>query len=63
MISINLSAEEAEVIRSALHSQHDMLLLELSKADNLAFKERLRAREAVVSKVLQQLSAGEPASR
>ncbi|HSL71057.1 MAG TPA: hypothetical protein VK864_12500 [Longimicrobiales bacterium] len=56
MITISLSSEEGEVIRQALHSYHDTLLLELSKADSLDFKEILRAREAVVSKVLSQLS-------
>src|SRR5262245_32114045 len=61
MISISLSQAEAEVISQALHSYHDTLLLELSKADSLRFKEGLREREAVVARVLNQLRAGRSA--
>jgi hypothetical protein len=61
MITFSLSPAEAEIIRQALHSYHDTLLLELSKADSLRFKEGLREREAVVAKVLDQLTTGQAA--
>jgi hypothetical protein len=58
MINISLSPSEAEVISQALHSYHDTLLLELSKADSLRFKEGLREREAVVAKVMNEINSG-----
>ena len=58
MISISLSPADAEVIAQALQSYHDTLLLELSKADSLRFKEGLREREAIVAQVLDQLRSG-----
>jgi hypothetical protein len=61
MITFSLSPAEAEIIRQALHSYHDTLLLELSKADSLRFKEGLREREAVVAKVLDQIVSGQSA--
>jgi hypothetical protein len=60
MFTISLSPEEGEIIREALHSQHNTLLHELSKADSLEFKEGLRRREAVISKVMQQLEPSAP---
>lgn len=57
MTTISLTAEEAEIIREALTSHHHTLLLELSKAASFEFKHSLRAREAVVAKVLEQLGA------
>lgn len=57
MVRLSLSPEDAEIIREALTSHHHMLLLEISKADSLDFKKTLRAREAVVAKVLQQLGS------
>ena len=61
MINISLSPAEGEIISQALHSYHDTLLLELSKADSLRFKEGLREREAVVAKVMQELERGRSA--
>ena len=58
MINISLSPNEAEVISQALHGYHDTLLLELSKADSLRFKEGLRLREAVVAKVMNDINSG-----
>ena len=58
MINISLSPSEAEVISQALHGYHDTLLLELSKADSLRFKEGLREREAVVAKVMNDINSG-----
>ena len=58
MISISLSPAEGEVIFQALHGYHDTLLLELSKADSLRFKEGLREREAVVAKVMNEINSG-----
>ena len=62
MVNITLSPEDAEFIADALHQYHDSLLLELSKADSLRFKEGLREREAVHGVVLsaQRHDIGNP---
>jgi hypothetical protein len=57
MTTIELKADEAAILREILQHDHDGLLLELSRADSLAFKEVLRPREALLTKVLQQLGA------
>ncbi len=61
MTNISFSPDDAEIIAAALHQYHDTLLLELSKADSLRFKEGLRKREAVVARVLNELRGGSSA--
>ncbi|MGQ0560596.1 MAG: hypothetical protein ACT443_01830 [Gemmatimonadota bacterium] len=57
MSNIELSAAEAAILRDILKHDHNALLLELSRAESLEYKELLRPREAVVTKVLRQLDA------
>lgn len=54
-MTLALTDTEAQLIHEVLTSYHHTLLLELSKADRLRFKEMLRAREAVVSALLGRL--------
>ena len=55
MKTIQLSADEASVLREVLKSYHDSLLLEISHSDTREFKDMLRSRETVVSRTLEQL--------
>ena len=57
MKTIQLSADEASVLREVLQSYHDSLLLEISHSDTREFKDLLRSRETVVSRTLEQLDA------
>ena len=55
--TIQLSADEASVLREVLQSYHDSLLLEISHSDTREFKDMLRSRETVVSRTLEQLNS------
>ncbi|MGQ0814734.1 MAG: hypothetical protein ACT4O1_09755 [Gemmatimonadota bacterium] len=55
MTNIDLTPDEAELLRDILKHDHNALLQELSRAESLEYKTLLRPREAVVTKVLQQL--------
>lgn len=57
MLTLALSEAEAQVIREVLTSYHNTLLLELSHAERMKFKDMLRAREAVVTNVLERIVA------
>ena len=57
MKTIQLSADEASVLREVLKSYHDSLLLEISHSDTRQFKDMLRSRETVVSRTLEQLNS------
>ena len=57
MKTIQLSADEANVLREVLKSYHDSLLLEISHSDTRQFKDMLRSRETVVSRTLEQLDS------
>lgn len=54
MLTLALNEIEAQVMREVLQSYRNTLMMELSKADRMRFKEMLRAREAVVSDVLNR---------
>jgi hypothetical protein len=56
MISLTLSPEEADVLRDAVSTYQHTLLHEIAKAHSLDFRQVLRNREAVVSKLLAQLA-------
>ena len=55
--TIQLSADEASVLREVLQSYHDSLLLEISHSDTREFKDMLRSRETVVSRTIEQLDS------
>ena len=54
MLTLALNEIEAQVMREVLQSYRNTLMMELSKADRMRFKEMLRARETVVSDVLSR---------
>jgi hypothetical protein len=56
-MTIELTTAESETLREILHGVHDELLREMSRAESLEFKKLLRPREALVTKVLEQLGA------
>lgn len=56
MPTLALTETETQVVREVLTSYHHTLLLELSKAKHLQFREMLRAREAVVAGLLARLT-------
>ena len=55
MLTLALDEREAQVLHEVLKSYHNTLLLELSKADRLRFKEMLRARDQIVTNVLDRM--------
>jgi hypothetical protein len=59
MFSISVTPEEAEILREILKADHDSLLRELSRTDSLQYKDVLRPREALVSRLLEQLTSQE----
>jgi hypothetical protein len=54
-MTIELTPAESETLREILHGVHDELLREMSRAESLEFKKRLRPREALVARILEQL--------
>ncbi len=59
MISLSLSAEEAEVLRDLLEQQHTSLLMEIAKTDAREFRSALQEREEVVRRISDQLDGSE----
>ena len=59
VISLNLSAQEAEVLRDLLEQQHTSLLLEIAKTDAREFRSALQEREEVVRRISDQLEDSE----
>ena len=59
MISLNLSAEEAQVLRDMLEQQHTSLLLEIAKTDTREYRSALQEREDVLRRITDQLEERE----
>jgi hypothetical protein len=55
MVSINLSDQEADVLRDVLAQQHDRLLMEIANTDAREFRKSLQERETIVRKISDQL--------
>lgn len=58
-VAVTVTTAEAAILRALLETAHNNLLLELSRADSLEYKNTLRPREAVLAKVLDQLKASQ----
>lgn len=58
-VDIMVTTAEAAILRDLLETAHNNLLLELSRADSLEYKNTLRPREAVLAKVLDQLKSSQ----
>jgi hypothetical protein len=59
VISLNLSVEEAQVLRDMLQQQHTSLLMEIAKTDAREYRTALQEREDVVRRITDQLEDGE----
>lgn len=55
MVTIELSHNDAAVLKTILETDLSDLRMEISHTDRLDFRERLRVRKAVLSKVLDAL--------
>lgn len=55
MVQLTLTAEEAATLRSALQSYVSDLRMEIADTDSMDFRERLKAEETVLKRLLQQL--------
>lgn len=55
MVQLTLTAEEAATLRSALQSYVSDLRMEIADTDSMDFRERLKAEETLLKRLLQQL--------
>ncbi len=58
MIHLDLTSEEQEVLRNTLESYLSDLRYEIADTDTLEFREQLKAKKAVLEKILAALQAG-----
>jgi len=56
-MNVNMSFEEAEVVREMLEQGYRELLLEIARAEHHDFKLALQAREKLLKSVLEKLGA------
>ncbi len=56
MIELKLSPEDAAVLKEVLNGYLSDLRMEISATDLMDFREKLRAQEDVLNKVVSQLS-------
>ena len=61
MLSVDLSPDEAAILRSVLESTISDLGMEIAGTDSLDFREHLKDRRAVLHKVLAALDPGSAA--
>ncbi len=57
MIHLDLTSEEQEVLRNTLESYLSDLRYEIADTDRLEFREQLKAKKAVLEKILAALQA------
>ena len=55
MIRIDLTAEEAEVLRESLESYFSDLRMEIAGTENMSFREMLKKKETFLLRIIQQL--------
>lgn len=55
MVQLTLTAEEAGTLRSVLQSYVSDLRMEIADTDSMDFRERLKAEETLLKRLLQQL--------
>lgn len=58
MITLDLTPEERDTLVEMLRSLHSDLRMEIADTDSLDFRDRIRERKRIVSKVLEALGAG-----
>ncbi len=55
MIQLDLSDEEAQVLKEVLETAHSDLRMQIADTDRKDFRDMLKARKAVIAKVLDGL--------
>ncbi len=55
MTTLNLTSEQAEILRDALESYLSDLRMEIADTDNHDFRESLKAKEATLKQILEML--------
>lgn len=55
MVQINLSAEEIQVLRSLIDTCLEDLWVEIQATDNMGYKDMLRKRKEILTKLLAEL--------
>lgn len=55
MVQINLSAEEIQVLRSLIDICLEDLWVEIQATDNMGYKDMLRKRKEILTKLLAEL--------
>lgn len=55
MVQLTLTAQEAATLRSALQSYVSDLRMEIADTDSMDFRERLKAEETLLKRLLEQL--------
>lgn len=56
MIQINFTSEEVQVLRSLVETCLDDLWVEIQATDNMGYKDMLRKRKEILTKLLAELS-------
>jgi hypothetical protein len=57
MISLDLSAEEREILQQVLETEFSDLRMEIAGTDSFDYRERLKRRKEVLRKVLDAVQA------
>lgn len=55
MVKINLSAEEIQVLRNLIDTCLEDLWVEIQATDNMGYKDMLRKRKEILTKLLAEL--------
>jgi hypothetical protein len=55
VIHLDLSDQEALVLRDVLQQQHTTLLMEIAKTDAREYRDSLQERETIVRRITEQL--------
>ena len=55
MIQINLTQDEIQLLKSLLDTYLEDLRVEIHATDNMAYKEMLRSRKAILLKLMEAL--------
>jgi hypothetical protein len=55
MIHLDLSDQEAVVLRDVLQQQHTTLLMEIANTDAREYRDALQQRETIVRRITEQL--------
>lgn len=63
VVNIDFSPEEMDLLRSLVEAARPRLLMEISRTDTHAFKERLRERGVTLDAIARKLGIAHPAGQ